>query len=146
MNAKIILSVVLIVGAVGFLLADSLADPETLTYFRTADQVMSSPDDYKQTRFRMGGYVKDNSILQKPGTLEYQFEVSPKPMGQKDPKFGDRTITVRYTGVVPDTFKDKAEVIVGGKLAPDGSVFMADELVAKCPSKYEAQEKEAGTY
>ena len=37
-----------------------------------------------------------------------------------------------------------AEVIVAGKLA--GNTFQAQELVAKCPSKYEAEEKNKGTY
>ena len=46
---------------------------------------------------------------------------------------------------MPDTFKDDAEVIVAGQVQPDGS-FEAQELIAKCPSKYEAAEKNQGTY
>jgi cytochrome c-type biogenesis protein CcmE len=36
---------------------------------------------------------------------------------------------------VPDTFLDDAEVVVTGRLTPEG--FMATEMTAKCPSKYE---------
>ena len=39
--------------------------------------------------------------------------------------------------VVPDTFRDCAGVTVRGVLGQDG-VFRSDEIVAKCPSKYEA--------
>jgi cytochrome c-type biogenesis protein CcmE len=38
--------------------------------------------------------------------------------------------------VTPDTFKDEAEVVLHGTLAADG--FHADQVVAKCPSKYQA--------
>jgi cytochrome c-type biogenesis protein CcmE len=63
----------------------------------------------------------------------------------KHPEFANSTVTVRYEGVVPDTFKDDAEVIVTGTLGSDG-VFQASDLLAKCPSKYEAEMKSKGTY
>jgi cytochrome c-type biogenesis protein CcmE len=47
-------------------------------------------------------------------------------------------IPVVYTGAVPDTFQEGADVVVEGRLTPRG-VFEADRLLAKCPSKYEAQ-------
>jgi len=40
-----------------------------------------------------------------------------------------------YTGIVPDTFKDDSEVVLTGMLTKDG--FMANDLTAKCPSKYD---------
>ena len=46
------------------------------------------------------------------------------------------TVEAWYTGIVPDTFNDEAEVGLSGKLGPDG--FHATNVVAKCPSKYEA--------
>jgi cytochrome c-type biogenesis protein CcmE len=42
----------------------------------------------------------------------------------------------------PDLFKDGAEVVVEGKLAPSGD-FHATNLLAKCPSKFEAKAREA---
>jgi cytochrome c-type biogenesis protein CcmE len=44
-------------------------------------------------------------------------------------------VPVRYAGTVPDTFKDRAEVVLKGQLK-DGS-FQATEISAKCPSKYQ---------
>jgi cytochrome c-type biogenesis protein CcmE len=143
---KIVVSAALILGSGGYLLAESLKDPDTLTYFHGADVVIAQPDQFKQQRIRMGGHVAKGSIMQKPGTLEYQFEVEPVAAMAKFPEALGKTVTVRYTGVVPDTFKDDAEVIVAGKLAPNGAVFEANELVAKCPSKYEAAEKNSKTY
>lgn len=137
------LSVVLIGGSLTYLLSSSLS--EEMEYFHPADAVMVKHAELVGQRIRMGGFVQKDSILQKKGTLEYQFEVKPVPQMLKYPEVADKTLTVRYAGVVPDTFKDDAEVIVSGKLGEDG-VFHATDLLAKCPSKYEAQEKSKGTY
>jgi cytochrome c-type biogenesis protein CcmE len=48
-----------------------------------------------------------------------------------------QTVDARYTGVVPDTFKDDAEVVLKGTLAQDGFTVARDGVMAKCPSKYE---------
>ncbi len=142
---KIGVSVAVIAGAAIYLMADTMADPETLTYFHPADVVIAKAAEMEGQRIRMGGHVAKGSILLKKGTLEYMFEVKPVPAMAKHKEVLDQTVTVRYVGVVPDTFKDDAEVIVSGALGSDG-VFHAKELIAKCPSKYEAEEKNKGTY
>jgi len=50
---------------------------------------------------------------------------------------GGKVLRATYTGIVPDTFKNDAEVVLEGTLGPDG--FHATGMTAKCPSKYEAQ-------
>ena len=49
-----------------------------------------------------------------------------------------------YTGIVPDTFKDDAEVVLKGVLGPDGFKVHPNGVMAKCPSKYEAKVGAAG--
>ena len=145
-SIKILISVLVIAGAVSFLFYDRLvSDADALTFFYPADEVIKDHGALEGKRIRMGGYVAKGSIFQKKGTLAYQFDVKPHPGMMKFPEFKDRTITVRYEGVVPDTFKDDAEVIVAGQVQADGS-FVAQELIAKCPSKYEAAEKNQNTY
>ena len=46
-------------------------------------------------------------------------------------------MNVSFTGQPPDTFKDEAEVVAHGQLRSDGG-FDANQVIAKCPSKYEA--------
>ena len=48
-------------------------------------------------------------------------------------------VQARYTGIVPDTFKDNSETVIKGRFADDG-VFAVEPggVMAKCPSKYEA--------
>ena len=136
-------SVLLIGGSLTYLLSDSLSDE--MEYFYPADVVITKGADLGTKRFRMGGYVVKDSILQKKGTSEYLFEVRPIDARMQYPEAKDKTIRVRYAGLVPDTFKDDSEVIVTGKLKPDGS-FEATDLLAKCPSKYEAAAKNEGSY
>jgi cytochrome c-type biogenesis protein CcmE len=76
---------------------------------------------------RVEGLVAPASIEHRPGTREFRFRVTRN----------EAVLPVTYAGIVPDTFRDCAGVTVRGVLGQDG-VFRADEIVAKCPSKYEA--------
>lgn len=145
-SIKIVLSLLIIGGAAGYLLYSTMGSPEALSYFYGADEVIVNKATFTGQKIRVGGYVEECSILQKKGTMEYRFEVRPDhphKMEQvlKHPEAKGKTITVAYTGVVPDTFKDNAEITVAGTLLPDGT-FAAQDLTAKCPSKYEAAEKD----
>jgi cytochrome c-type biogenesis protein CcmE len=79
--------------------------------------------------------VVTNSILVKPDTLEYRFKV----------QNNGQVIDATYRGVVPDTFKDspgeEAEVVLKGQLSQAGFAVDANGIMAKCPSKYEAEKK-----
>ena len=55
---------------------------------------------------------------------------------------GTRALPILYSKEIPDTFVDRSEVVVEGAMRPDG-VFVAHTLLAKCPSKYEAQNRVA---
>lgn len=145
-SIKILVSALVIAGAAGFLFYDQLvSNADALTYFYPVDEVIEEQASLQGQRIRMGGHVVKGSIFQKKGTIEYQFDVKPHPAMIKFPERKDETITVHYTGVVPDTFKDDAEVIVVGQVGANGA-FTAQELIAKCPSKYEAAEKNKGEY
>ncbi|MFH1572321.1 MAG: cytochrome c maturation protein CcmE [Gemmatimonadota bacterium] len=54
---------------------------------------------------------------------------------------GQRVLPVRYTGnaVLPDTFKDQAQVVLEGRYDTGRGRFEADVVFAKCPSKYEGK-------
>jgi cytochrome c-type biogenesis protein CcmE len=56
---------------------------------------------------------------------------------------GVSTLSVLFQGLeTPDLFQDGADVVVEGTLTIDGDgsqpVFLADNVLAKCPSKFEA--------
>ncbi len=52
---------------------------------------------------------------------------------------GTASIPVRYTGAVPDPFRDGREVIVQVHKSGAGFVGEKDTLVTKCPSKFTAK-------
>ena len=47
---------------------------------------------------------------------------------------------ISYYGPQPDMLVDAVEAVVIGKYDPAGDVFEAEELMMKCPSKYEEQQ------
>ena len=121
-------SVVLVLAFAGLLWSTLREGAE---YYKHVDEVMVSPHDWEGKRLQLHGFVVPGSIFRRPDSLDYKFKVQNK--GQ--------TIDAWYTGVVPDTFKDDAEVVLKGRLSPDGFRTEANGVMAKCPSKYEAAKK-----
>jgi cytochrome c-type biogenesis protein CcmE len=108
---------------------------EGTEFYKHVDEVMANPAQWEGKRLQLHGFVVDRSILRKPDTLEYRFQV----------QSNGKVVPVRYTGVVPDTFKDGAEVVLKGRLGPDGFAVDKDGVMAKCPSKYNPQSPAATT-
>ena len=109
---------------------------EGTEYYKHVDEVMTNPSEWQGKRLQLHGFVVPKSIGRKADSLEYRFEVQQN----------GHVVRAYYTGIVPDTFKDEAEVVLKGRLADDGS-FHVDEggVMAKCPSKYEPQTKLTNT-
>jgi cytochrome c-type biogenesis protein CcmE len=54
---------------------------------------------------------------------------------------GTHSLPVRYTGTVPDPFRDGREVIVSGELRGGTFVAERDSLITKCPSKFTKEKR-----
>lgn len=102
---------------------------EGTEYFKDVDEVVADPSVWHGKKMNLHGFVVEKSILRKPDTLEYRFQV----------QNNGKVVPVHYTGVVPDTFKDGSEVVLKGHLSADGFKVAPNGVVAKCPSKYEEQ-------
>jgi cytochrome c-type biogenesis protein CcmE len=76
-------------------------------------------------KFRLGGMVVVGSLVRSPGTLEVSFKVT---------DFAHE-LPVRYTGVLPNLFKENAGMVADGRLDAQGT-FVADEVLAKHDEKY----------
>lgn len=118
---------VILVAAFGGLLYSTLS--EGTEYYKHVDEVMADPAPWYGKRLQLHGFVVDGSILRKRDSLDYKFEM----------RNSGAVVSARYTGVVPDTFKDGSEVVVKGRLGPDGFTVDPNGVMAKCPSKYEAK-------
>ncbi len=127
-----ITAVVLVLAFAGMLWSTLREGTE---YYKHVDEVMVNQQEWQGKRLQLHGHVVTNSILVKPDTLEYRFKV------QNNGHIVDAT----YKGVVPDTFKDRpgeeAEVVLKGELTTGGFHVEPNGIMAKCPSKYEAEKK-----
>jgi cytochrome c-type biogenesis protein CcmE len=128
---KIVVSVVAVAGAVGFLLTKSMK--EGAEYYKHVDEVTTNLDHLRGMRLQVHGNVVDGSIEQAKGTLLYRFKIE-----SRAPR-APAIITATYNGLVPDTFKSGAEVVAKGTLTADNQLAVVpDGIMAKCPSKYDA--------
>jgi cytochrome c-type biogenesis protein CcmE len=126
---KIAVTAVVLVGALGGLFYTTLSSGTE--YYIHVDEVMSDPAAWHGKKLQLHGFVVDKSILRRPNSLDYRFQVENK----------GSVIHASYTGVVPDTFKGGSEVVLKGYLGPDGFSVERDGVMAKCPSKYEEQKR-----
>lgn len=130
-RVKIILAAGLVAGVVGYLMASGVR--ETAVYFLTptelAERVAQDPS-FRNVGLKLGARVVHGSIRRDLGTQTISFEVTD----------GKYTFPVVYRGLAPDTFTDDVDVVVEGRLMPDGT-FHATTLLAKCGSRYESVPK-----
>jgi cytochrome c-type biogenesis protein CcmE len=112
-----------IVGAVAVAAGLVLnAFQSNLVFFFSPSQVMAKEAPTAKT-FRLGGLVKEGSV--KRNGTEISFDVTDTA----------KTIPVRYTGILPDLFKEGKGVVAQGQLQGDG-VFVAREVLAKHDENY----------
>ena len=122
--AKIGLTSLVLTLAFGGLLYSTLG--ESAQYYKHVDEVMVQPDAWFGKPLQIHGFAKN--VSRKRDSLEYRFEM----------ESNGQIVRASYTGIVPDTFKDEAEVVLQGQLTSSGFQVKPNGVVAKCPSKYEA--------
>jgi len=116
----------LVAIAVGVALAATLALQafnKNITYFFDPSQVVAgqAPSDRP---FRLGGMVTKGSVQRTAGSLDVSFVLT---------DFA-HSVTVHYTGMLPDLFREGQGVIAHGSLRAGD--FYADEVLAKHDEKY----------
>lgn len=146
---KFVIGGLLILGAVVFLIWSSAA--ATSEYFLTIDELNAKGPEVMDRNLRVSGAVLGDTIQYDAQTLTLTFEVAHVPGDQAmiedegglaealhqavvDPTRSRMKIV--YIGPMPDLLRHEAQAIVTGKLGTDG-IFYADELLLKCPTKYE---------
>lgn len=117
--------VALIVLGVGTAAALVLnAFQENLLYFYSPSDVADGKAPAARA-FRMGGMVTEGSFHRATGSMEATFVLTDF----------SKNVTVRYSGVLPDLFREGQGIVARGKLATDGT-FVAEEVLAKHDENY----------
>lgn len=148
-RAKFILGGLLIVAAVVYLIYTSTQ--ASAQYFLTVEELVAKGDSVVGQDVRVSGAVIGDSIQYDSQNLMLSFTVAAVPGDNAeieaqgglakvlheavmDPNRA--RIQVVYNNVKPDLLRDEAQAIMTGNLGDDG-VFYAEELLLKCPTKYE---------
>jgi cytochrome c-type biogenesis protein CcmE len=146
---KFIVGGLLIVAAVIYLIVSSTQ--ASAQYFLTVDEVNAKGSSVAGRDLRVSGAVIGDSIQYDPETLTLSFIVAHVPGDNKeieaqgglafvlheavtDPNRAQMRVV--YNGVKPDLLRHEAQAIMTGQLGADG-IFYAEELLLKCPTKYE---------
>jgi cytochrome c-type biogenesis protein CcmE len=116
-----IIGLLLAVGATAYGVLRSFND--NMVFFYTPTQLASGEAPAGRS-YRIGGMVEKGSIQRVPDSLAMRFRVTDQT----------NTITVEYSGITPDLFKEGKGVVAQGKMQQ--GVFMATEILAKHDENY----------
>ncbi|MEA4908569.1 MAG: cytochrome c maturation protein CcmE [Anaerolineaceae bacterium] len=148
-RTKFIIGGLLILAAVVYLIVSSTQSGSQ--YFLTVEELNNRAAEMAGRDVRVSGAVLGDSIQYDADTLHLEFSVAniPGDTAEIDRLGGMAAVLhqasldtslprlrVVYNGVRPDLLKNEAQAIMTGKLGDDG-VFYADELLLKCPTRYE---------
>ncbi len=97
---------------------------ENLLYFYSPTQVKAGDAPIGHS-FRVGGLVVDGSVNRAPDSLKINFDVTDNT----------ETMTIEYTGILPDLFREGQGIVAMGRLTEEGT-FVAQEVLAKHDENY----------
>jgi cytochrome c-type biogenesis protein CcmE len=121
----------------------NLGNDATYSYYQTLEELRSSAAPVDGQALRVHGYVADDSIRRDLAGKQVRFQVQNDPPHREPAGVGETSpLPVVYRSLeTPDLFKDGAEVVVEGYLEGQGdqAIFIANNVLAKCPSKFQAK-------
>ena len=137
-GVQIAVGAVLVASLLGWY-ASSQIEGASFVYYQTLDEFRATGDE---SASRVHGYVALGSIERDVAAKVVRFEVQNDPPHAGGSAKG--ALRVVYASLeTPDLFKDGAEVVVEGELSRGSAEFHATNVLAKCPSKFEAKATEA---
>ncbi len=124
---------VLITALVAYLIISAVSSAGS--YYREVGEVLAQQQALTGKSLRVSGNVVQESIQYDAANLDLTFKIS-------DPNDASQQLPIHFRGVRPDQIgREGASAIVEGTLLPGGTVE-ANNLLLKCPSRYEEYEQE----
>lgn len=148
-RVKFILGGIAILASVIYLIVSSTQ--ASAQYFLTVSELKEKQADVTGRELRVSGAIVGETIQYDPQTLTLTFTVAHVPgdnaeieqqgglgevLHQAVVDLSRPRLDVVYVGVKPDLMRNEAQAIMTGHVGEDG-IFYADELLLKCPTKYE---------
>ena len=123
-TTKFLIGGVVIAAVIGVLIFTSFSG-STSDYLTIAQAKSQEPDQARSVR--VAGEIVADSVNWDTSNVQLTFQI----------KDDTGTLPISYHGPQPDMLVDAVEAVVIGKYDPSAQVFQADDLLMKCPSKYE---------
>lgn len=121
---RLILVLVLVVGVSLAAMFVFMALKENMNLFYAPEKVAAGEAPTNK-RIRVGGMVKEGTVIHAENSLETEFIVTDY----------QAEVKVHYEGILPDLFDEGQGVVAGGMLQENGE-FIADEVLAKHDENY----------
>ncbi len=135
-NGRFFAGLVGVGAVVAYLMWTGISD--SMVYYLTPSELLArieADPAFREVGVKVSGRVVEGSWERQAGGVGvHEFVVA----DLEDP---ETVFPVRYDDVLPDTFNDRAEVVLEGGFGADG-VFRAHTVLTKCGSRYEAAKEE----
>lgn len=150
-RAKFLIGGLLIVAAIVYLIASSTQ--ASAQYYLTIDELVAKGESVADRDIKISGAVDGDSIEYDSKSLTLNFTIVHVPANLDEIEEAGglaevlheavmdesaSRLQVVYEGPMPDLLRHEAQAIVTGRVGQDG-VFYADELLLKCPTRYEEE-------
>lgn len=127
-HQRLVLVLVALAALIGAGLLAAWALRSQASFFYLPAEMAAQPPEVGRA-VRLGGMVEVGSIQREADGVTIRFVITD----------GKARVPVRFTGIVPDLFKENSGAVAEGKRGPDGT-FVADNLLAKHDEKYVPRE------
>ena len=122
---RLVLVVFILAGVGGATAFALMALNENINLFYSPEQIVAGEAPLGRV-IRAGGMVVSDSVVRSNSDLGVSFVIS---------DLRDSHVTVQFTGILPDLFREGQGIIARGQLNGDG-IFLAEEVLAKHDENY----------
>lgn len=129
-GTKLVIVGLIVVAGIFYLISSEFK--QSGVYYLEVHEIVNNPSKFETKGVRISGDVVKGSVVRDDKNQHLDF-IMADGTGAK--------MNVKYKGIIPDAFTEDVQVIVEGKYDKQSNTFTAATLLAKCPSKYEAEVK-----
>ena len=131
-RVKLLIVFAVLVGALGYFVFQAFSG--ATVYYYTVGEINEIGPSPEGKIVRVSGKLEPDSFHRAAGSTLSEFRLTD----------GAETLAAAHEGVLPDLFfNEHSEIILEGSYDPNG-VFMSENIIVKCPSKYVAAEGDTG--
>jgi cytochrome c-type biogenesis protein CcmE len=117
------------------------AFPGNTLYFVTVSEFMDDPKLHDGQTLRVAGALAPDTFRREDGTTLSRFRLGDKQPDVPSVAPGSLQMEASYVGVLPDLFfNPHSEIILEGHYDGHDQVFATDNILVKCPSKYQSMQ------